>query len=242
MTRRNLMLTLASAPAFAKPAPPPRVMLVTGGHDHPASFYAIFDTPELQVTVEPHPRAFAYDMRKRFDAIVLYDMIKTGLEENKRANLRAFAEAGKGVVIVHHALCSHGDWPWWCEEFAGARWVETAEPGLPASTYKEGLELEMRPVAPGHPVVEGIRPFRLIDETYGKLWFAKGARVLMKTTDPSSDGPVVWVGPWKKSRVITVQPGHGEEAHRDGNYRRLLRNAILWASGVTPVAATAGRG
>jgi type 1 glutamine amidotransferase len=199
-------------------------MLVTGGHDHTPSFYAIFDTPTLQVTVEPHPRAFEYDMRKRFDVVVLYDMIKSGLDEKRRANLRDFAESGKGIVVVHHALCDHGDWPWFYQELAGARWDDAT------SVYKHDLDLDMLPVAPAHPVLEGIGPFRIFDETYGKLWFSPSIQVLLKTTHPTSDGPTVWVGPWKKSRVITVQPGHGPEAHRNQNYQRLLRNAMHWVA------------
>jgi len=175
MTRRSLVLGLSAAAAQAAGAPL-RVLLVTGGHDHPPSFYSIFETSEFRVTVDPHPRAFAYDMRRRFDVIVLYDMIKSGLDERKRENLKAFAESGKGIVVVHHA-------------------------------------------------------FKIYDETYGKLWFSKDIQVLLRTSHPTSDGPVVWVGPWKKSRVITVQPGHGSEAHHNENYRRLLRNAIAWAGG-----------
>ena len=226
MTRRDLVGGLILG-AAVKAASPIRVALVTGGHDHPLSFYSIFETSTLYVTVEPHPRAFDYDMRKRFDVIVLYDMIKTGLDPVKRANLRAFAESGKGLVVVHHALCSHGDWPWWYEELTGARWLE------PGSTYKEDLDLDIQAVVKNHPVLAGIPPFQIRDETYGKLWFSPGVQVLAKTTHPTSDGPVVWVGPWTKSRVITVQLGHGSEAHHNPNYRQLLRNAIDWAAGAT---------
>lgn len=230
MTRRSMMLApLAAAVAWG--AQPLRVLLVTGGHDHPPSFYSIFEGADLRVSVDPHPRAFAYDMRKRFDVIVLYDMIKSGLDEKKRANLQAFAESGKGIVVVHHALCSHGDWPWWYQELTGARWIEPGTAGLEASTYKEDLDLEMTPVDPKHPVVADLKPFKIYDETYGKLWFSKDVQVLLKTSHQTSDGPVVWVGPSKKSRVITVQPGHGSEAHHNENYRKLLRNAIAWAGG-----------
>jgi hypothetical protein len=228
-TRRDLLLALASLGLRANGQNRLRVLLVTGGHDHPPSFYSIFEGAGFQVTVDPHPRAFAYDMRKRFDVLVLYDMIKSGLDAQKRANLQVFAESGKGIVVVHHALCSHGDWPWWYEELTGARWVEPNTPGLEASVYKEHLDLEMIPVDPKHPVTADLKPFKIYDETYGKLWFAKDVQVLWKTTHPTSDGPVVWVGPFKKSRVITVQPGHGSETHHNESYRTLLRNAISWA-------------
>ncbi len=241
MTRRNLLRSAAIATsaatsiAAADPTPPVRVLLVTGGHDHPVSFYSVFEgegATGFRVNVNPHPLAFTSDMRKRYDVIVLYDLIKDGLETKKRDNLKAFAESGKGIVVVHHALVSHVDWPWWYEEVTGARWIDAGAAGMPSSsTFKEGLELEISPVAPSHPVLRGISgPFHIVDETYGKLWFSPKIEVLMKTNHPSSDGPVVWVGPWKQSRVITVQLGHGSEAHRNENYRKLLHNAVRWAA------------
>jgi len=238
MSTAFLLLPALALLSAADPSPAPlRVLVVTGGHDHPPSFYSVFENmgSGVKVNVDPHPRAFAYDMRKRYDVVVLYDMIKTGLDEAKRKNLQAFAaEPGKGVVVVHHALCSHGDWPWWYQEFAGARWIEPNTPGLAASTWKEDLDLEIRHAsaeAAKHPVLAGIpASFRVYDEIYGKLQFAPGVEVLLKTTHPESDGPVVWIGPWKKSRVITVQLGHGSEAHHNSNYRKLVHNAIRWAA------------
>lgn len=231
MTRRSLLAACGVAAATAAADRPLRVLLVTGGHDHPPSFYTVFDKAEgMRVNVDPHPRAFAYDMRQRYDVLVLYDMIKTGLEQKKRDNLRAFAEAGgKGIVVLHHALCSHGDWPWWYEELTGARWIEPGTPGLPASTYKEDLDLDIVPAAKDHPVLAGIGPFRIYDETYGKLWFSPKNQVLLRTTHSTSDGPVVWVGPSRTARVVTIQPGHGSEAHHNESFRRLVHNAIRWA-------------
>jgi hypothetical protein len=41
---------------------------------------------------------------------------------------------------------------------------------------------------------------------------------------------VAWIGPSEKSRVVAIQPGHGKEAHENANCRRLVRNAIVWAT------------
>jgi len=50
---RKLLLFLLALPLVA--APPVRVLLVTGGHDHEPSLYALFDKdPEIQTTVDPH--------------------------------------------------------------------------------------------------------------------------------------------------------------------------------------------
>ena len=40
------------------------VLVVTGGHDHDADFYAVFDDA-IAAKVNPHPLTFTSDMRKR---------------------------------------------------------------------------------------------------------------------------------------------------------------------------------
>ena len=201
-----------------------RAMLVVGGHDHDPSLYSVFEGhPGIQVNVNPHPKAFEGEMRERYDVLVMYDMLG-GLSEKKRANLRKFAESGKGVVVLHHALASNGDWPWWYEEVVGGRYI------LETSTYKHDVELTVEPVG-NHPVLKGIPPMRLVDETYKGLWLSPRNTVLLRTPEPASDGPVAWVSGYGKSRVVVIQLGHDRQAHGYPPFRLLVQNAILWAGG-----------
>src|SRR5689334_6901977 len=77
-------------------AAPVRLLVVTGGHDYPTTFYTLFEQPGLtwdhETTTEA---AFRRDVRSRYDVVVLYDMPAT-LSAAGRANLQAFAESGKG--------------------------------------------------------------------------------------------------------------------------------------------------
>ena len=56
----------------------------------------------------------------------------------------------------------------------------------------------------------------------------------MTTKHPTSDGPLVWISPYDKSRVVYIQLGHGTEAHNHADYQKLVHNAILWAAGREP--------
>ena len=47
----------------------------------------------------------------------------------------------------------------------------------------------------------------------------------------TSDGPVAWIGPCATSRVVSIQLGHDRHAHGNPAFRKLVRNAILWAAG-----------
>jgi type 1 glutamine amidotransferase len=212
-----------------------RVLLVTGGHDHDVSFYSVLDgQDDLDVRVDPHPNAFRGTVAPGRDAdvVVLYDM-PAKMAPEQEEHLRGFVEAGGGVVVLHHAIAGRSSWRWWWEEVIGARYLEAPEGGRPASTYKHDVELTVRVVGQ-HPVTAGLTDFRILDETYKGLWISPKITVLLRTDDATSDGPVAWLSPDAKARVVAIQLGHGREAHLHPSYRRLVRNAVLWAARRTP--------
>lgn len=228
--------TLAAQPTLWKPKPKDanaiRAFLVTGGHDHDVEFYSVFDDPAIQTMVEPHPQAFGGDLRKRVDVLVLYDMMRS-LDEKRRANLRNFVESGgKGVVVLHHAIGDNVDWPWWYEEVVGGRYLFEPVNGK-ASSYKHDEEQTIR-VALEHPITKGLGTFRLLDETYKDLWISPRVQVLLKSDNLTSDGPVAWISPYEKARVVYIQLGHDRNANLHPKYRQLVRNAIRWVAGRTP--------
>jgi type 1 glutamine amidotransferase len=208
-----------------------RVLLVTGGHDHEPSIYSVFDrNPSLDVTVNPHPGAFRGDVRKRYDVAVFYDMVQVqDVEERRRNNLQAFVESGKGVVILHHALCNYNSWEWWWKEVAGVRYLQKSDADQPASTYQHDVRMKLTPRIQ-HPVLNGITETEFMDETYGRLWLSPKNTVLLTTDHPTSDGPVAWISGYAGSRIVVIQPGHGREAHEHPVYRRLVHNSILWSA------------
>jgi type 1 glutamine amidotransferase len=201
---------------------------VTGGHDHDVSFYSVLDGhDDLDVNVDPYPNAFQNDIRKSADVLVLYDM-PSELHEKQQLSLRAFVEAGKGVVALHHAIAGRTTWSWWYEEVVGGRYLSQAVEGRPASSYLHDVELVVRPRG-AHPITAGIEPFRIWDETYKGLWISPRVEILLETDQPTSDGPVAWIGPTRLARVVYIQLGHGRDAHFNPAYRKLVRNVILWA-------------
>ena len=209
---------------------PVRIQVVTGGHDHDGSFYALFeDQPDIAPTINPHPDAYRGDLIKRFDVLVLYDMVQE-VPEKQRDNLRAFAESGKGIVVLHHAIANFNGWPWWYEELVGGKYLLKPEGGRPGSTYKHDEEIIAVPVGK-HPITAGVGTLRVIDEVYKGKWISPDVTVLMKTDHPLDDGPLVWISPYRKSRVVYIELGHDRKAHEHPGYRRLVRQAILWAAG-----------
>ncbi len=206
-----------------------RVLVVTGGHDHAASFYGVFEGwREARVNVDPHPVAFRSDLRKYYDVVVLYDTIQTtGLSEQQRANLQAFVESGKGLVVLHHALADFQDWEWWWKDVVGGRYVLKGEG---ASSYKHDVELVATPRG-GHPITKGLAQMRVLDETYKNVWHRPDAQVLLTTDETTSDPDIAWISPYAKSRVVVIALGHGRETHEMPWYRTLVRHAVVWTGG-----------
>ena len=209
-----------------------RALVVTGGHNYDPSFYTLFeDQPGIVATIDPHPMPYRRgDLRKRYDTLVLYDSMQEA-NEVERKNLADFVESGKGVVILHHGLVDYSDWQWWWEEVMGARWLKVGGPGSKwKTTWKHDVEILAYPVG-DHPVTAGVGPMRIWDETYKGMWLSPDIKVLMKTDEPTSDGPLVWLSPYRKSRVVIIELGHDRSAHLHPGFRRLVTNAIRWSAG-----------
>jgi type 1 glutamine amidotransferase len=208
---------------------PLRLLVVTGGHDYPTSFYTLFEQPGLVWDHEATSEAaYRRDLRSRYDVLVLYDMPKT-LSAEGRANLQAYAESGKGIVVLHHALCSHNDWEWY-RELVGGRYLIEPQGGRPVSTYSHDETIPVAMARP-HPITRGVALTEIHDETYKGMWLSPDITVLLTTSHPLADPPLAWISPYSKSRVVAIQLGHGREAHGHPGYRTLVRNAILWSAG-----------
>jgi hypothetical protein len=224
-------VTLPADAGKTKPRPDAlRVLVVTGGHDYPTSFYTVFEgRPEWRWDhAASNEEAFSREIVSRYDVLVLYDFVQKLGAEGKR-NLRAFAEAGKGIVVLHHALADYQDWPWF-EELVGGRYLMSDQGDLKASTYRHDVELFVKPVG-SHPIVDPVGPLQLVDETYKGMRISPKVTPLLAIDHPDGDRYVAWVSPYDRARVVALQLGHDEHAHRSAAYRDLVRNAILWSAG-----------
>lgn len=213
--------------------PPLRVLAVTSGHGYPTAFYGMLDSlPGIQWThATSHSEAFAKPIEGRYDVVLLHDMHNVTTQQT-RERLKAFVEAGKGVVSLHHAIVDYTDWPWWYEEVTGGKSFEKALEGHPASRYHEGVDFIAAPASgkQNHPVLKGVGPLLIHDETYNNMWLSPRIEVLMETSHPENDRPVVYIGPHAKARSIYIQPGHSAQTMRDPGFQRLLRNALFWVA------------
>lgn len=181
-----------------------------------------------------------------FDILILNDQTEwsselpkeppgpTGLHAaslSARGNIEKAVAMGKGFVILHHALGDNNTWPWWYQEVTGGLMVLDSSNGLKKTEISRGVSMEIRPAA-DHPILTGVKPFRaLCEDAYRGMWQASNITPLLETTNPGSDKVVAWIGPSSTSRVVCIQPGTSASTFLDPNFRRLVRNSILWSAG-----------
>jgi hypothetical protein len=161
-----------------------------------------------------------------FDMLVLNDQLDWPDGARKKIQ-RAVAER-KGLVILHNALGDNQNWPWWYEEVTGGLLVLNESSGKVKSTVSHPVSLDIELVG-DHPILTGLQPFRLTQETaYRDMWLSPKIRPLVRS---KKEGTLAWIGPNTDTRVVCIQPGDATETHRNENYRKLVRNSILWCAG-----------
>ena len=226
----------AATSALSQPPPvaeqPVRVLVVTSGHSYPPSFYTVLN--EMPGITWQHAASHAEirkDIVERFDVLLLHDMHNT-IAPDTQERLKSFVDAGKGVIQLHHAIVNYTSWPWWWQEVTGGKYFEKATESYKKSSYEHDVQFAVTPVKgkERHPVVIGVGPMWVDDETYKDMWHSPRIEVLMETTEPRNDRPIVYVGPFEKARVLTIQLGHSDSTMRHPAFRRLLRNAVLWTA------------
>jgi type 1 glutamine amidotransferase len=230
-TGKVTLPTPAEQRAQAAAQKPVRALIVTGGRKIDPSFFLAFnDSADVAWDYAPSNReAFDKDLRPNYDVLVLAGD-SPEISPAARGRLRDFAEAGKGVVVLHQAIAAYADWPWY-RELIGGRYVARAENGAPASTSRQGEDLTIVAGPQRSPMVSSLVPMHLRGEAFKGMQIAADIKVLLTTDNPHSDRPIAWISPYAKSRVVYVQLGVGREVFTYPGYQRLVKNAVLWTAG-----------
>jgi type 1 glutamine amidotransferase len=126
------------APQPANPPVKQRLLVVTGGHDFETSFYTLFEDFDWKHAIS-NREAFKSDIRPKYDVLVLYDM-EDEISDQAKQNFQQFAESGKGIVVLHHAICGFNSWQWYKDLVGGSYPRRTG-------AFKHGQDLVVRPVA-----------------------------------------------------------------------------------------------
>jgi type 1 glutamine amidotransferase len=216
-----------------------RVQYTTGGHTVPLSSYTMFtdDTfSNFDTIALPHPNAFrnlnGESKVPGPDVLVLYDFQMEGYNDTDLRSIRKYVDSGKGLVVLHHALCDNQRVSWWREEITGGSLIQIGIEGVKFSRLKQFPVQTIQPVG-DHPIVRGLPPFMLPrDEVFVDMWMSPKITPLLQSSDPNlSNKTIAWIGVHPKGRVTCLQPGHTGQVCAHPRYRQMVHNMILWSGG-----------
>ena len=209
-----------------------KILIVTGGHDFDrVSFFQMFDSlSNLTYTELIHPEArvqLGTVNLNSFDAVVFYDMPKTITDEEKKSYYRLL-KAGKGLLFLHHSICAYQDWPEY-ESIVGGKYYETKKDDkFGASSYQHDVDFKVHIIQSSHPVTKGLKDFVLHDEIYGNLEVLPESYPLLSTDHPKSSILIGWTLKKSTSKIVFIQPGHDKNSFNNLNYRKLIKQAIIY--------------
>jgi type 1 glutamine amidotransferase len=143
-----------------------------------------------------------------------------------RKELFAFADAGKGIVLLHPGLWYNWPWPEYNKVLAGG--------GARSHDALGPFEVN---VIKQHPVTKGLpENFKVIDELYQVKQDPNGSpiEILAKTSTSGvtkKEHASIWIVKHPKARIVCIALGHDGRVHESPEYKTLLGNAVNWAAG-----------
>ena len=169
-------------------------------------------------------------------------------------------EKGKGLIFLHHALAGWPLWEEWANIIGGRFHYQPATLGginYPDSGYKHDVKHTVEVVDPSHPITNGIpASFEFTDELYLAPIFEENVYPILRSRHdfssqnfysadlairgqgfsnkdwehPLTSNAVGWVKHAGNSPVAYLQFGDGPGQYAEPIFRRIIGNAITWAS------------
>lgn len=221
---------------FISAANPIRILVITGGHGYKTEqFNQMLESLGPQISWQVMELPGAYEMfrpenRNRYDVLVFYHMWQKITDEQAEVFTECI-ENGKPVVALHHSICAYDGWPGYWDIIGGKYFHSvTSYRGkeYQPCSYIHDLHFGIKVVNKRHPVTKGVKDFEIFDETYKGYYVEEDVTPLLTTDEPSSTPVIGWAKKFGKSKIVVLQSGHDVPTFENPNFRRLLKQSILW--------------
>lgn len=202
-----------------------KVAVVTGNH--------VFDVPEFIELFRSMKSIDFYlqdlqnyaadmsDARRHYDVTLFYNMHFEFPDQASRRVLERLGETDQGLFLLHHGILGWRDWHIW----AAVTGIEDRK-----FTYHPGELVRTEIADPDHPIVKGLKPWTMPDETYRM----NGAdtdpdnHVVLRTDHPKSLSTLAWTRKYRNAPVFCYASGHGTDTYADPNFRAVVERGIKW--------------
>ena len=211
-----------------------KIAIITGGHSYEVQpFHTLFRSLSGVDAYIQHIDDFTSsprEVRDGYDALVFYIMPGGAPTDESPwfsgKPKRAFEQLGEtrqGIVMLHHAILAYPDWPAW-DALVGMT-------GRVITEYSHDERIPVRVAQPEHPIVQGVSPWTITDETYVLHDPGPDSQVLLTTDHPRCMKSLAWTRTYRNGRVFCYQSGHDHQAFEDANFQTVLLNGIRWVTG-----------
>jgi putative heme-binding domain-containing protein len=146
-----------------------------------------------------------------------------GTKEFQKA-LNDFADAGKGIVLLHAATWSH-PWEGYNKRFVGGETKAHGKGDVVANRINKAKQA----------ILENVPDtFTISDESYHFNFFENGTQTVLIENAPDgkskSTHPALWIVNDPKARIVAYTHGHDDKSHAHPVYQIILKNAVNWAA------------
>lgn len=210
------------------------IAVITGGHAFEVqAFHELFHSQTGINAYIQHLDDFAStseEARDNYHAVVFYMMpLENPRDENlpwycgkPKTALKHLGSTQQGIVLLHHGIVAYPNWPIW-DEIAGVTRRVNA-----SFHFNQRIPVEI--AAPEHPIVRGLLPWTISDETYVIPDFHPDGQVLLTTCYSPSWPILAWARTYRNARVFCYQSGHDKSTYIDPGFRSVLGNGIRWTA------------
>jgi uncharacterized protein len=202
-----------------------KVAVVTGDH--------VFDVPEFidlfrrMNSIDFYMQdlqnyaADMSDVRKFYDVTVFYNMHGVAPDQRSSTAIERLGETKQGIFVLHHGILGFGNWHIW-----------NAVVGIQNRkfTYHPGETVHTEIADPKHPIVAGLKPWDMLDETYKMDGVDDSSHVILRTQHPKSLSTLAWTRKYRNAPVFCYASGHGKDTYSNASFSTVVERGIQWLS------------
>lgn len=152
----------------------------------------------------------------KYDGLMIYANYDTITPSVEKALIN-YVKSGKGFIPVHCASFCFQNSPEYID-MVGGQFKEHRTDTFPATI-----------VDAKHPIMKGVAPFSVWDETYVHHKIAKDIHVLTERVEGDHHEPYTWVKNYGKGKVFYTAYGHDERSWKNPEFLKMLENGVVWA-------------
>lgn len=148
------------------------------------------------------------------------------LEGEQLERVKRYCLSGKPIVGIRTASHAFQTWLDLDKEVLGGNYK---------GHYGEGPLTVVKITDKGkdHPILSGVKPFESPGSLYKNTGLARDASILLEGASGEHTEPIAWTREYKGGRIFYTSLGHQKDFD-DGNFVRLVANALYWTARQSP--------